>query len=91
MYSLKFTSQYKKNYKLMVKRGANMKLLEEVISTLMDGKTLDKKYKDHKLTGIFEGFRECHIQPDWLLIYLVEEEVLTLTLIATGSHSDMFN
>ena len=58
--------------------------------TLRQGKRLNEKYRDHALSGNFAGFRECHIQPDWLLVYLIENDVLTLTLVDTGSHSDIF-
>ena len=74
----------------MIRRGADIALLDQVIDTLQKGETLDAKYHDHYLTGVFGGFRECHIQPDWLLIYLVEKDILTLTLMNTGSHSDLF-
>ncbi len=75
----------------MKKRGLNLHLLDQVISTISQGKKLDPIYKDHELNGEFKGFRECHIKPDWLLIYYIEEQILTLTLIDTGSHSDLFD
>ncbi len=90
MYQVKFTTTYKKSYKLMKKRGLDLSLLDEVVDLLRQGKQLDKKYRDHGLSGNFAGFRECHIKPDWLLIYLIENDVLTLTLVDTGSHSDIF-
>jgi len=90
MYELKFTTAFKKSYKLMKKRGLDISLLDEVIELLREGRKLDEKYKDHGLTGEFSGFRECHIKPDWLLIYLLEDNILTLTLVDTGSHSDIF-
>ena len=90
MYQVKYTSAYKKSYKLMVKRGLDMSALNNVVDTLRQGKQLDAKYRDHSLTGNFIGFRECHIKPDWLLVYLIENDVLTLTLVDTGSHSDLF-
>ena len=90
MYTVKFTSSYKKSYKLMKKRGLDLSLLDDVVDILRQGKTLDKKYKDHLLKGEYAGFHECHIKPDWLLIYLIENNVLTLTLVDTGSHSDLF-
>ena len=65
-------------------------MLDEVVDLLRQGKQLEKRYHDHGLTGDLAGFRECHIKPDWLLIYLIENDVLTLTLIDTGSHSDLF-
>ena len=90
MYQVKFTTAYKKSYKLMQKRGLDMTALDNVVDTLRQGKTLDEKYRDHALAGNFIGFRECHIKPDWLLIYLIENNILTLTLVDTGSHSDLF-
>ena len=90
MYEVRFTSAFKKSYKLMKKRGLDISLLDKVIDTLRQGKSLDEEYRDHGLTGNFEGFRECHIKPDWLLVYLIENDILTLTLVDTGSHSDIF-
>ena len=90
MYRVKFTSAYKKSYKLMKKRGLDLSLLDEAVDLLRQGKQLDEKYRDHGLSGNFAGFRECHIKPDWLLIYLIEDDILTLTLVDTGSHSDIF-
>ncbi len=90
MYEVKFTNAFKKSYKLMKKRGLDISLLDEVVDTLRQGKKLDDKYHDHALTGNYQGFRECHIKPDWLLIYLIENDILTLTLVDTGSHSDLF-
>jgi len=90
MYTVKFTTAYKKSYKLMKKRGLDISLLDEVVDTLRQGQQLDEKYHDHGLSGKFQGFRECHVKPDWLLIYLIEENILTLTLVDTGSHFDIF-
>lgn len=90
MYVVKFTSAYKKSYKQLVKCGLDMSLLDEVVDLLRRGMPLDRKYHDHELTGSFKGFRECHIKPDWLLIYLIENDILTLTFVDTGSHSDLF-
>ncbi len=90
MYKVKFTTAYKKSYKRIVKRGLDITILDEIINELRQGNTLDSKYKDHILKGEFSGFHECHIKPDWLLIYLIEEDILTLTLVNTGSHSDLF-
>ena len=90
-YHIKFTNAYKKSYKRAKKRGLNLKLLDNVVEALGQGHKLDAKYRDHALHGNLEGFRECHIQPDWLLIYLVENDVLTLTLVETGTHSDIFD
>ena len=90
MYEVKFTTAYKKSYKLMKKRGLDISLLNDVVDKLRQGIPLEEKYKDHGLSGNYEGFRECHIKPDWLLIYLIENDILTLTLVDTGSHSDLF-
>ena len=90
MYQVKFTTAYKKVYKLMKKRGIDISLLDEVVDLLRQGRQLEERYHDHGLTGDLAGFRECHIKPDWLLIYLIENDILTLTLIDTGSHSDLF-
>ena len=90
MYEVKFTTAFKKSYKLMKKRGLDIAQLDEVVDLLRQGKQLDEKYHDHGLTGNFAGFRECHIKPDWLLVYLIENDILTLTLVDTGSHADIF-
>ena len=90
MYIVKFTTTYKKSYKIMKKRGLDLSLLDDVVDTLRQGKQLDAKYRDHGLNGKFKGFRECHIKPDWLLVYLIENDILTLTLVDTGTHSDIF-
>lgn len=80
----------KKDAKLMQKRGKDMKKLIDVLELLASGKTLPPKYKDHQLTGNLSDFRECHIEPDWLLIYQVFKNELILSATATGSHSDLF-
>lgn len=90
MLILKTTSQFRKDYKKMKKRGLDMSLLEKVIQDLLEEKKLDIKYKDHALNGDYIGFRECHIQTDWLLIYTINNEELILTASATGTHSDLF-
>lgn len=89
-YTVKTTSQFKKDFKLAMKRCLNIDLLETVIATLALGEPLPDKNKDHALTGNWIGHRECHILPDWLLIYRIEEEVLILTLARSGTHSDLF-
>ena len=91
MYQVKFTNAFKKSYKLMKKRGLDTDALDDVVDMLRQGKKLNDKYHDHALTGNFAGFRECHVKPDWLLIYLIEKDILTLTLVDTGSHSDLLN
>ena len=75
----------------MKKQGKNMSLLQEVIDTLLSENILDPKYHDHPLAGNYTGFRECHIQPDWLLIYAIDNGLLLLTASRTGSHSDLFD
>ncbi|MBP3819884.1 MAG: type II toxin-antitoxin system YafQ family toxin [Butyrivibrio sp.] len=89
-YGLKPTTKFKKDYKLAKKRGLDMRLLEYIIDELLLGHTLDAKYLDHPLHGDYEGFNECHIQPDWLLIYGKDEENLILTAVRTGKHTDLF-
>lgn len=89
-YIVKPTTQFKKDFKLAMKRSMKIELLEEVIAMLAMGETLPDKHKDHALTGDWVGHRECHILPDWLLIYRIEDEVLVLTLARTGTHSDLF-
>ena len=90
-YEIKNTTQFKKDYKLAKRRGLNLDLLKTVIKKLANGETLEAKYKDHPLSGDWIGYRECHIQPDWLLIYRYDDNVLVLTLTRTGTHSDLFN
>lgn len=89
-FTVKVTSQFKKDYKLAMKRGLKISLLKEIIADLANGNPLPDKNRDHPLTGNWVGHRECHILPDWLLIYRIEDEVLVLTLVRTGSHSDLF-
>ena len=74
----------------MKKRGLDISLLDKVIDDIRQGKELDIKYRNHELKGKFKGFYECHIQPNWLLVYFIENDVLTLTLVDTGSHADIF-
>jgi mRNA interferase YafQ len=88
-YEIILTSRFKKSLKNARKRGLDISLLEEVVDKLQADIKLEEKYHDHDLKGNFKGFRECHIQPDWLLIYLKVEDVLTLTLVDTGSHADL--
>lgn len=90
MLDIRYTTKFKKDYKTVIKRGYNPQLLENVLNILCSGQPLPPKYKDHNLSGNYIGYRECHITPDWLLIYKVEENILTLTLTRTGSHSDLF-
>ncbi len=90
-YELILTGKFKTSPKLAKKRGLDLKLLDKVITMLQNDIPLEEKYRDHELKGKYQGFRECHIQPDWLLIYLKENYVLTLTLVDTGTHADLFN
>ena len=85
-----WTTQFKKDDKLAMKRHMDMDLLDHIIRALSRGETLPERNKDHSLTGDWVGHRECHIQPDWLLVYRMEEDVLVLTLARTGTHSDLF-
>ena len=75
----------------MKKRGLDVALIDEVVDVLRSGGVLPERYRDHALIGKFQGFRECHIKPDWLLIYLIEDDILTLTLVDTGTHADIFS
>lgn len=89
-YVIKTTTQFKKDYKRAVKRGLPIDRLKHIVAALSMGESLPEKNQDHALTGIWTGHRECHILPDWLLVYYIENEVLVLTLVRTGSHSDLF-
>ena len=89
-YELQFTSQFKKDLKLAKKQNKDLGKLFEVIDILANGETLDAKYKDQSLTGNYRGTRECHIEPDWLLIYEIRGDVLVLMLYRLGSHSELF-
>ena len=87
-----FSGQFKKDYKLAVKRGCDPEKLEEVVALLCSETPLPEKYRDHALVHSrnYKGMRECRIQPDWLLVYKIVQERLILQLIRTGSHSDLF-
>ena len=91
MLQLVTTAKFRKDYKCIKKRGYNLSLLADVIDTLLREEPLSQKYRDHALTGNYIGFRECHIQPDWLLIYSMSESELILTASRTGTHSDLFD
>jgi len=88
MHEILRTSQFRRDVKLVQKRGKDADLIRTVIETLAQGQTLSPKYRDHQLKGVFKDCRECHIDPDWLLIYRIEGNVLQL--IRTGAHSDLF-
>ncbi len=85
-----WTNQFKKDYKRAIRRKKNIELLDDIIRKLSKNETLPEKNKDHALSGNWSGYRECHIQPDWLLVYCIENDILVLTLSRTGSHSDLF-
>ena len=89
-YTVKLTTQFKKDYKQAMKRGLKMELLEKIIAALAMGEALPDKNRAHELDGNWKRHRECHIQPDWLLIYRIENDILILTLSRTGTHSDLF-
>lgn len=82
---------FRKDLEVAIKRGYDIDLLEEVVDKIARGEKLEERYKDHFLKGSFKGYRECHILPDWLLIYKVNEKELILYLLRTGTHSDLFD
>ena len=90
MLTIKYETSFKKDFKRIVKRGYNVRLLEEVIEMLANRQTMPEKYRDHSLTGNYIDCRECHITPDWLLIYQISDSELILYLTRTGTHSDLF-
>jgi mRNA interferase YafQ len=90
MYTAKPTKKFKKDLKTAEKRGYDIELLTEVIIRLSNGEQLDEKYNDHALQGEYKGCRECHITPDWLLIYKIAKKSIYLYLTRTGTHSDLF-
>ena len=85
------TAKFRRDYKRCKRRGYDMQLLKDVLDTLQNGEPLDVKYRDHQLSGKYSKFRECHIQPDWLLIYHVNGDALVLTASRTGTHSDLLD
>ena len=87
---LRKTRQFEKDLKRMAKRGMPLRELETVIDRLLDQTPLPEKHRDHPLVGDYAGFRECHVRPDWLLIYMVQADRLILTCMRTGTHSDLF-
>ena len=88
--AIKATSKFKKDYKAAIKRGLDISLLEEIVKKLANLEPLPPENRDHPLSGNWSNFRECHILPDWLLVYKIEDDVLVLTLARTGTHSDIF-
>jgi mRNA interferase YafQ len=89
IYKLALTSRFNNDLKKILKRGYDLQELHRVINLLQADITLPNKYRDHALGGNWNGHRECHVRPDWLLIYKVENNVLVLTLVRTGTHSDL--
>lgn len=85
------TSQFKRDYKRMKKRGLNMAELQIVLDKLCADKPLEERHRDHALVGRYAGFRECHIRPDWLLVYAIDKDRLILVASRTGTHSDLFD
>ena len=90
-YSIERTAQFKRDFKLAERQGLDMNELAKVITTLANGETLPEKYRDHELQGNYKQHRECHIEPDWLLIYKISKNVLVLSLVRTGCHSRLFD
>lgn len=90
MFEIVPSNQFRKDLKLAKKRGLKLDRLQSVINTLAAQRPLDDKYRDHGLTGDYRGFRECHVEPDWLLIYRIAGDDLELFLFRTGTHSDLF-
>ena len=88
--AIKATSKFKKDYKAAIKRGLDISLLEAIIKKLANQEPLPPENRAHQLSGNWTNFRECHILPDWLLVYKIEHDVLVLTLARTGTHSDIF-
>ena len=90
-YEIERTPTFKKDFKLAQKQGLDLNKLKEIITLLANGELLPPKNKDHQIKGNYKGHRECHIEPDWLLIYKIQDDMLILTLVRTGSHSKLFN
>ncbi|PKD30967.1 type II toxin-antitoxin system YafQ family toxin [Ruminococcus bromii] len=90
MLTIKYHAMFKKDFKRIKKRGYDISRLEKIVELLANEVPLPEQFKDHNLSGNYNGFRECHIAPDWLLIYQVNNNELVLVLSRTGSHSDLF-
>lgn len=90
MYNIEYTNKFKKQYKLALKRGNNELLIQKVIAAIANKSTLPVKHKVHKLSGKYEDCWECHILPDWILIWQIDELSNTLILVCTGKHEDLF-
>ena len=90
MLTIKYQAAFRRDYKRAIRRGCDPQLLARIVSILAEEKPLPDEYRDHPLSGNYAGCRECHITPDWLLIYEINKGQLTLYLLRTGSHSDLF-
>ena len=91
MLKLQISTKFRKDYKRIKKRGYNLSLLQDVLDKLCAKEPLEPKYRDNALSGSYKGFRECHIQPDWLLIYAIDDDRLILVASRTGTHADLFD
>lgn len=89
-YEVKFTNQFKKDIKLAKKQNKDLNKLFDVVNILAEGGILEAKYRDHDLSGEYKGTRECHVEPDWLLVYEIQNDVLVLILYRLGTHSELF-
>lgn len=89
-YDVEFTNKFKKELKIAKKQNKDLNKLYNVIEKLANGETLDIKYRDHELTGKYKGTHECHIEPDWLFVYEIKDEILVLILYRINSHSELF-
>ncbi|MBQ3586267.1 MAG: type II toxin-antitoxin system YafQ family toxin [Synergistaceae bacterium] len=90
IYSVRTSKRYRRELKTVLSRGKDESKLEEVIDILASGESLPPRYADHPLSGKWKGYRECHIEPNWLLVYSIHDDVLVLALMSTGTHSDIF-
>lgn len=91
MLRLQITTKFYKDYKRIKKRGYDLNILQKVLDKLCAGEALSEKYRDHALSGFYNGFRECHLRPDWLLIYAVDRDQLVLVASRTGTHAELFS
>lgn len=90
MLNIQYQSKFKKDLRLLAKRGYDMKKINDAITMLAEEKPLPERYQDHALKGSWIGYRECHILPDWLLIYSINNNILLLTVVRSGTHADLF-
>ena len=90
MLGFKTTKQFEWDYRLMVKRGKDIQKLKTIMRQLVNQQTLESKYHDHALRGNLRGHRDCHLEPDWILIYRIDRDLQEITFVRTGSHADLF-